>query len=103
MNGFLYANTDIDMNSTDSSTEVVRTTGFSMLSFGVTSESGTHGTHVVKLQASFDGTNYYDVPGATITGEGAIFNIPISYPFAKVVVSLRESAASKSTIDIFAI
>lgn len=93
--------TAVNANSTSSVTPSVFTGDASSVALQVVGETGTHATHVVKLQGSVDGTTFVDT-ATTITGEGgALLTTPV-YPWHRAKVTTAEGGTSTVTIGIFA-
>jgi len=90
------AETGVDANAT-STTEPVEVGANSLMGMYVKAASGTHATHIVTLQISPDGTNWFDTTH-TITGTGDLHDIRCVAVEARVIVSTVEGGAS--TIDI---
>lgn len=69
-----------------------------LVSFQVRGNTGSHGSHIVTLQQSFDKTGDALSTSSTVTGLGIKDNIQISTGFVRLKVTTVEGAAS--TIDI---
>lgn len=72
----------------------------SMIGVYVQSASGTHGTHVLTIQLSPDGNNWFDSTH-TITGLGNLHEITCVALNARCKITTVEGATS--TIDVFLI
>lgn len=67
------------------------------VAFEVRAASGTHATHIITLQQSFDDSNWTNT-GSTVTGTGLVDNIQITSHFVRLKVTTTEGGAS--TVDV---
>jgi hypothetical protein len=86
----------LDANSTSSTGTALTLAGAKRVALQVDGATGTHATHIVKIQVSADGVTYHD-SSATVTGEG-FAELDTALAYARAKVTTAEGAAS--TIDI---
>ncbi len=98
--GVIAKEASLDANSTSSVTGKVDTVGVASVTLQVVSVSGTHGTHVIKLQGSVDGVTFVDT-SSTVTGPGAVTLSGPVYPYHRAKVTTAEGAASVVDVYIF--
>lgn len=91
----------LDANSTSSVGGKVYTGGASSVTLQVVAVSGTHGTHVIKLQGSVDGTTFVDT-STTLTGAGSAILTSPAYPYHRAKVTTAEGATSTVDVYVFA-
>ena len=88
----------LNANSTSSVGGSIYTGGAASVTLQVVGVTGTHATHVVKLQGSVDNTNWTDT-ATTLTGNGAAVLSSPAYPYHRAKVTTAEGATS--TIDTY--
>jgi hypothetical protein len=64
------------------------------VSFQVVSVSGTHTTHVFKLQESADKTTWVDVSSGSLTGAGIKANLQVSTKYVRLAEATAQGGAS---------
>ena len=67
------------------------------VSIDVKADTGAHANHIVTLQVSFNGTDWFDTSN-TITGVGRKTNVLCIAPYVRAKVTTVESGSS--TIDL---
>ncbi|MBL4820131.1 MAG: hypothetical protein JKY98_03935 [Gammaproteobacteria bacterium] len=88
--------TGLDSDASSVSTALVME-GAKLAAFFVVANTGTHATHVITMQVSPDGTNWFDT-SHTITGVGNLHNIGCAAEQIRCKVTTLEGATS--TVDI---
>ena len=89
--------TGLDANAT-TTTNSLDISGATLVIFQVLGISGSHATHVLTLQHSVDDSNWNDVSGATVTGEGVKSDVTVVAHFVRLKVTTLEGGVS--TVDI---
>ncbi|MBL4891458.1 MAG: hypothetical protein JKX91_06485 [Rhizobiaceae bacterium] len=92
------AETGLDADATTTTSSVIVGDN-SLIAIFITANTGTHATHVVTLQISPDGSNWFDT-SHTITGVGQLHNITCVAIEARAKVTTNEGATSTIDIDI---
>lgn len=98
--GVIAKEAALDVNSTSSVTGKVDTVGVSSVTLQVVGVTGSHATHVVKLQGSVDGTTFVDT-ASTVTGAGAVTLSGPVYPYHRAKVTTAEGSAATADVYIF--
>ncbi len=70
-----------------------------LLTFNVRGLTGTHATHVITLQRSFDNANFENT-SAKVTGTGTKTPVNIAVSHVRLKVTTAEGSASTVTITI---
>ena len=92
--------TGLDGNSTSTVTEALDVSQDDYITFDVVGTAGTYVTTVFTPQCSLDGTNWYSMTAAKITGEGRADNIQSTPKWFRVKCTTAEGGASTVTICI---
>lgn len=96
----LLVATGVNVNSTSSVTGSLFAGGAYAVAMQVVGTTGTHSTHVVKLQGSVDNENFVDT-ATTVTGEGGTTLTTVTYPFYRLKVTTAEGTAATATLALF--
>ena len=91
-----YTDTGINANALTAGT-IMPTHDATYVSMDVKADTGAHANHIVTLQMSFNGTDWFDTAN-TITGVGRKTNILCIAPYVQAKVTTVEGGAS--TIDV---
>lgn len=90
----------LDVNSTSSVGGKVYTGGATSVALQVVGVSGTHATHVVKLQGSVDGVTFVDT-ATTLTGAGTAVLTTPQYPYHRAKVTTAEGTAATADVYVY--
>ncbi len=88
---------NIDTNA-NTAIEAVDISGYGRVSMTIIGKTGSHTTHVVCLQKSPNGTDWFDEPNIVVTGEGEAHADCYSKYVRAKVVTIEDST---STVDIY--
>jgi len=89
--------TGLDSDNTSSVTETFDISENDFLSWQVLAKSGSHSSHILTLQCSFDDVNWQNT-SSTITGVGFKNNVQMTTKYMRVKVTTAEGSAS--TVDV---
>lgn len=98
--GVIAKEAGLNANSTSSVTGNVDTVGVASVTLQVVAVSGTHDTHVIKLQGSVDGVTFVDT-SSTVTGAGTVVLTGPVYPYHRAKVTTAQGAAAVVDVYIF--
>jgi len=91
---------DFDTN-TNESTDLLKLDNQRLVGFYINPESGTHNNHILMLQVSSNGVDFYDT-SASLTGCGAMPDQWFSANYVRLKITTPEGSESKVTINIIA-
>lgn len=89
----------LDTNDTATVTSAVEMDLARHIFLAVNGTSGTHATHVVKIQESYDGSAWFEHASISVTGTGTSSGTSDAR-FVRAKVTTAEGGASVSTIAI---
>ena len=90
-------NTAFDTNNNGATTTSISMHDALYVSLFVKAASGTHSTHVITIQMSPNGTDWYDT-SSTLTGAGKITNVLCIAAYVRAKVTTSEPGTS--TVDV---
>ena len=93
--------TDFDTNSTSTATSSLDIRDNKHVTWGISATTGTHATHVIKLQQSLDNVTFSNT-GSILTGVGIKDNLQITARYIRLKVTTAEGSASTVEVRIHA-
>jgi hypothetical protein len=87
----------VNANALPSTTTPIKMGSARKVGVYISADSGPHTNHIMTLQASGDGSKYFNTPH-TITGTGALFDIDCICTHVRVKVTTAQGVAS--TVDV---
>lgn len=89
----------LDANVADAVSDSLDIRENKLLTFNVRGLTGSHATHEISLQRSFDNTNF-ETTSAKVTGEGTKTPINIAVRYVRLKVTTAEGSTSTVTVTI---